>query len=70
MTGVIRTILPDKKYGFIRAGGKDFFFHRADCLCDWDELVNDAKINSGVVNVQFDVVDSPKGPRAKNVNRE
>ena len=62
MTGTIKTVT-DKGFGFIAVEGqtKDIFFHANDLSgVKFDEIkVGDA--------VNFDVVDSPKGPSAKNV---
>lgn len=62
MTGTIKT-LKEQGFGFIARDGeaKDLFFHSNDLSgVRFDELkVGDA--------VTFDVVDTPKGPSAKNV---
>jgi CspA family cold shock protein len=64
MTGTIKT-LTDRNFGFIAREGeaKDLFFHAKDLSgVTFEELkVGDA--------VTFDVVDSEKGPNAKNVTR-
>ncbi len=64
MTGTIKT-LTEKGFGFIARDGeaKDLFFHSNDLSgVRFDELkVGDA--------VNFDVIDTPKGPSAKNVTR-
>lgn len=64
MTGTIKT-LTEKGFGFIAREGevKDLFFHSNDLSgVGFDELkVGDA--------VTFDVIDTPKGPSAKNVAR-
>jgi len=64
MTGTIKTVT-DKGFGFIAVEGqaKDLFFHSNDLSgVKFDEL----KVGD---NVNFDVVDTPKGPSAKNVTR-
>jgi CspA family cold shock protein len=62
-TGTIKKVVSDRGFGFITAeDGKDYFFHRdglASSL-DFDRL-------GGGERVQFDVEQSPKGARAKNV---
>lgn len=62
-TGSIKRIVADRGFGFILAeDGKEYFFHR-DGLApslDFDRL-------TGGERVQFDVEQSPRGPRAKNV---
>jgi CspA family cold shock protein len=64
MNGTIKT-LTDKGFGFItpEGGEKDVFFHMSS-LSGMD--FNDLKVGD---TVSFDVEDSPKGPRAVNVNR-
>lgn len=64
MTGTIKT-KTEKGFGFIAREGetKDLFFHSNDLSgVTFDEL------NVGDT-VNFDVVDGPKGPSAKNVVR-
>jgi len=64
MTGTIKT-LTDKGYGFIARDGeaKDLFFHSNDLS---GVTFNDLKVGDAV---NFEVVDGPKGPSAKNVSR-
>jgi CspA family cold shock protein len=62
MTGTIK-VKTDRGFGFIARDGetKDLFFHRTDLSgVEFDALQVGAK-------VEFDVVDGPKGPAAKNV---
>lgn len=61
MTGTIKTLTP-RGFGFIAREGevKDLFFHSNDCGGAFESFkVGDA--------VTFDVVDTEKGPSAKNV---
>ena len=62
-TGSIKKLVSERGFGFIVAeDGKEYFFHRdglASSL-DFDRL-------TGGERVQFDIEQSPKGPRAKNV---
>jgi CspA family cold shock protein len=62
MEGVIKRIVAEKGYGFIRThdGKEEYFFHRSACSSRFDELVEGQ-------NVTFTVVNSPKGPRAESV---
>ncbi len=62
--GRIKKIIPDRGFGFVRADdGNEVFFHRTELtLVDFDQL------EEGQV-VEFDVVDSPKGPRARNLRQ-
>jgi cold shock CspA family protein len=70
MNGKITRLMSDKGYGFIKCteDGKEYFFHRSDYNGQFDDLCTD--VESGhVVDVIFDSVDSPKGPRAGDVIR-
>lgn len=68
MRGVIKNIIEDKGFGFIKVtDGTEFFFHKSDYLGHWNDIVEDRK--SGQIEVEFDVVKSQKGPRASNVKR-
>ena len=62
-TGTIKKVVADRGFGFIStADAKEYFFHRnsLDSTLDFDRLV-------GGESVEFDVEDSPKGPRAGRV---
>jgi cold shock protein len=62
-TGTIKKVVSDRGFGFIAAeDGKEYFFHRdgLNASLDFDRL-------TGGERVSFDVEQSPKGPRAKNV---
>ena len=64
MTGTIRTIRADKGFGFIKdAEGKEYFFHQSAI---YGEGINDLREGD---NVEFDVGEGAKGPRAENVRR-
>jgi cold shock protein len=63
-TGTIKKIVADRGFGFITAeDGKDYFFHRdgLDSTLDFDRLV-------GGERVEFEIEQSPKGPRAAKVH--
>ena len=65
MTGTIKTILGDKKFGFITVEGreKDLFFHKEKVA----ESVVFEDLKEGD-NVSFDLDETgPKGPAAINV---
>jgi len=66
MTGTVKNITVSRAFGFIRAGNKDYFFHRDDVGESWDMLV-DKYERKDVVHVEFDPTESRKGPRAENV---
>jgi CspA family cold shock protein len=62
-TGTIKKVVSDRGFGFIAADdGKEYFFHRNGLTSslDFDRLTGGEK-------VQFQIEQSPKGPRATNV---
>ena len=64
-TGTIKKVIADRGFGFIVAeDGKDYFFHRdgLESSLDFDRLVGGEK-------VEFEIEQSPKGPRAKQVRK-
>lgn len=62
-TGTIKKIVADRGFGFITAeDGKDYFFHRDGLSAS----LNFDRIAEGEV-VEFDLQQSPRGPRAVNV---
>ena len=65
MIGIIKTLVADRKFGFISREGeaKDLFFHSKELKgVMFDELqVGDT--------VSFEVVQTEKGPAATNVSR-
>jgi CspA family cold shock protein len=66
MTGTIKTVVPERGFGFITAddGRGDFLFHRSAVT---DQAYDD--IQEGE-RVEFEPeANSPKGPRAKTVSR-
>jgi CspA family cold shock protein len=61
--GTIKKVVADRGFGFIAAeDGKEYFFHR-------DGLTSSLEFDrlTGGERVEFDIEQSPKGPRAKNV---
>ncbi len=63
-TGTIKRVIADRGFGFIAADDeKEYFFHRGalDDTLDFDRL-------SGGEKVEFDIEQSPKGPRANRVH--
>ena len=62
--GRIKKIIPDRGFGFVRAeDGNEVFFHRTELTTvDFDTLQEGE-------SVTFDIVDSPKGPRARNLQK-
>jgi CspA family cold shock protein len=61
-TGTIKKVVSERGFGFITADQKDYFFHRdaLDSTMDFDRLV-------GGESVEFEIEQSPKGPRASRV---
>jgi CspA family cold shock protein len=62
-TGTIKKVVSDRGFGFITAADeRDYFFHRnsLDSSMDFDRLV-------GGERVEFEIEQSPKGPRASQV---
>ena len=62
-TGTIKKVVSDRGFGFIVAeDAKEYFFHRdgLDSSLDFDRL-------GGGERVEFDIEQSPKGPRAAHV---
>jgi CspA family cold shock protein len=62
-TGTVKKVVSDRGFGFITADdGKDYFFHRnaLTASLDFDRLLGGEKVS-------FEVEQSPKGPRATNV---
>jgi cold shock protein len=62
MTGIIKTKVDGKGFGFITPDGgeKDVFFHANDCDGMFDQFQLGAKVS-------FEIVDGKKGPAAANV---
>ncbi len=62
-SGTIKKVVAERGFGFITSSyQKDYFFHRSslDSSLDFDRLV-------GGERVEFEIEQSPKGPRAARV---
>ena len=62
-TGTVKRVVADRGFGFIEAeDAKEYFFHRnsLESSLDFDRL-------TGGERVEFEVEQSPKGPRANKV---
>jgi len=64
MTGRIKTVKQDKGFGFILAESQEYFFHRSDVTGGSFEDLKDGD------TVEFDVGESPKGPRAERIRKK
>jgi cold shock CspA family protein len=71
MRGTIKHIVKDRNYGFIRADktNGEYFFHKDDFNGFWQDLVDDSDSGNRKIKVEFEIAESPKGPRAKDVKR-
>lgn len=67
MTGTIVRLVRDKGFGFIKSDDDqtEFFFHRSGVMNDRFDLLREKQ----VVSFEMDA-ESPKGPRATNVQPE
>lgn len=62
--GSVKWFNESKGFGFLsREGGADVFVHQSEIRSDGYRTLAEGE------QVQFEVVDSPKGPRAANVSR-
>jgi CspA family cold shock protein len=64
-TGTVKRIVADRGFGFIATDDdKEFFFHRSglEAGTEFDSL-------NGGESVEFDIEESPKGPRAVHVKK-
>lgn len=71
LKGTVKSLNSQKKFGFIFCNGHEYFFHREDFNGHWDDLVHDfdAWPRQKKIEVEFEEVFNPKGPRAANVKR-
>lgn len=69
MNGIVKNVVVGRNFGFIRACGTEFFFHRDDFSGHWDDLMADVNGARMKVQVEFEEQKSDKGPRAINVRR-
>lgn len=69
MTGKVMKAIAEKRFGFIKGtDGAEYFFHQQDLNGFWDDLVKDMG-EGRLIEVEFEVVPSTKGPRAAEVTR-
>ena len=63
--GTVKWFNESKGFGFLsREGGPDVFVHHTEIKADGFRTLNEGD------RVRFEVVDSPKGPRAANVSQD
>lgn len=61
-TGKIKKLVRERGFGFISdTDGREVFFHQSSILDTQFDALNEEQ------NVEFEVENSPKGPRAVNV---
>ena len=62
-TGKIKKVVSDRGFGFISdTDGRELFFHRSSLIdAEFDALKGEEK-------VEFEIEDSPKGPRAVKIH--
>lgn len=64
MTGKVKTFNKQKGYGFIKpVDGEDIFFHYTSLVMEGFKTIEPE------VEVEFDVEDTEKGPRAVNIKK-
>jgi cold shock CspA family protein len=67
MTGKVVKMMPEKRFGFIQVGPKQFFFHQDDLVgITWYDLY-DRFSENGAIQVECTEVHSLKGPRVENI---
>ena len=60
--GIIKRLVRDKGFGFVRAeNGTEYFFHQASCVDGNFDQYREGQA------VTFEAGQGPKGPRAENV---
>ena len=66
-TGTIKKVVADRGFGFIAADdAKEYFFHRNSLDPSLDSSIDFDRLNGGE-KVEFEIEQSPKGPRANRV---
>ena len=70
MNGRVDRIVEKKGFGFIKGeDNRDYFFHKEDFNGFWADLVHDSNYRKMIIQVNFQEGDTPKGLRAREVNR-
>lgn len=74
MTGQIKMINFERSFGFIKgSNGTEYFFHKSGFTGYWKDLRADYEVfDKGLrdpIEVEFESVDSNKGPRAEKIIR-
>lgn len=69
MTGYVKRVIQEKRFGFIVGDERlEYFFHMQDYDGSWEALVADFNLNRGVA-VEFIPDRTERGLRARNVRR-
>lgn len=68
MIGVVRMVNNEKRFGFIKSGDADYFFHATEFNGHWDDLEVDFRMGKRI-QVEFLEDKGPKGLRANQVSR-
>ena len=66
VSGQLRRIYKELRYGFISCQGKDYFFHKEDYLDDWHMLCKEHN-EITQIDLDFEPTRTDKGLRARNV---
>jgi cold shock CspA family protein len=69
MTGVVKRVIQEKRFGFIIGDGRmEYFFHKEDYDGSWEALVADCNSENKVA-VEFEAGKTDRGLRARSVRR-
>lgn len=69
MKGIIARVIGEKGFGFLRGeDGVDYFFHQSDFNGFFNDLAGDIA-QRRKIQVTFEIAESTKGPRAREVTR-
>lgn len=69
MNGTIKSLVGNKRFGFIKSGENEYFFHQTDFNGFWNDLETDFK-QKQEIKVTFEPDKTEKELRARNVKRE
>jgi CspA family cold shock protein len=63
-TGTIKKVVADRAFGFITASDEKVYFYQRNSL---DSTLDFDRLNGGE-KVEFEIEQSPKGPRAERIH--